>query len=102
MWDTRSVRPSPQLLLIQCSHTPRGRILRSAQAAMIAACADDAERLDLDEFTRLVTRLRRIKKKNEEKAAAESGEGEGEAGILGVELQTKVPEDFTITEKAPF
>ena len=34
--------------------------------------------------------------------AAERGEGEGEAGILGVELQTKVPEDFTITEKAPY
>ena len=33
--------------------------------------------------------------------AAESGEGEGEAGILGAELQTKVPEYFTITEKAP-
>ena len=32
--------------------------------------------------------------------AAESGEGEGEAGILGAELQTKVPEDLTITEKA--
>ena len=29
-------------------------------------------------------------------------DGEGEAGILGVELQTKVPEDFTITEKAPY
>ena len=34
--------------------------------------------------------------------AAESGEGEGEAGILGAELQTNVPEDFTITEKAPY
>ena len=34
--------------------------------------------------------------------AAESGEGEGEAGILCVELQKKVPDYFTITEKAPY